>query len=86
VYTKLTNGADFAQVAKEQSEDQGSTLQRRKILGWVYAWHYGGLEFEDVMNKNQPSEVSANLFRTQFWVGIFWQVEGRSRKRISVIK
>jgi peptidyl-prolyl cis-trans isomerase SurA len=79
VYTKLTNGADFAQVAKEQSEDQGSTLQGGD-LGWVTP---GTMvpEFEDVMNKTNIGGIS-KPFRTQFGWHIL-QVEGRREADIS---
>ncbi|MEP7728136.1 peptidylprolyl isomerase [Marinomonas primoryensis] len=79
VYTKLTNGTDFAQVAKEQSEDQGSTLQGGD-LGWVTP---GTMvpEFEDVMNKTNIGGIS-KPFRTQFGWHIL-QVEGRREADIS---
>ena len=79
VYTKLTNGADFAQVAKEQSEDQGSTLQGGD-LGWVTP---GTMvpEFENVMNKTNIGGIS-KPFRTQFGWHIL-QVEGRREADIS---
>jgi peptidyl-prolyl cis-trans isomerase SurA len=79
VYTKLTHGADFAQVAKEQSEDQGSTLQGGD-LGWVTP---GTMvpEFEDVMNKTNIGGIS-KPFRTQFGWHIL-QVEGRREADIS---
>ncbi|MDE8603946.1 peptidylprolyl isomerase [Marinomonas sp. RSW2] len=79
VYTKLTNGADFAQVAKEQSEDQGSTLQGGD-LGWVTP---GTMvpEFEDVMKKTNIGDIS-KPFRTQFGWHIL-QVEGRREADIS---
>jgi len=79
VYTKLTNGADFAQVAKEQSEDQGSTLQGGD-LGWVTP---GTMvpEFEDIMNKTNIGGIS-KPFRTQFGWHIL-QVEGRREADIS---
>jgi peptidyl-prolyl cis-trans isomerase SurA len=79
VYTKLIHGADFAQVAKEQSEDQGSTLQGGD-LGWVTP---GTMvpEFEDVMNKTNIGGIS-KPFRTQFGWHIL-QVEGRREADIS---
>jgi len=79
VYTKLTNGADFAQVAKEQSEDQGSTLQGGDV-GWVTP---GTMvpEFEDIMNKTNIGGIS-KPFRTQFGWHIL-QVEGRREADIS---
>ena len=79
LYKKLENGADFAQLAKEYSEDQGSTLQGGD-LGWVTL---GAMvpEFEDVMKKTNIGDIS-KPFRTQFGWHIL-QVEGRREADIS---
>ena len=79
IYKKLQNGADFAQLAKENSEDQGSTLQGGD-LGWVTP---GTMvpEFEDMMDKTAIGQIS-KPFRTQFGWHIL-QVEGRREADIS---
>ena len=79
IYKKLENGADFAQLAKEYSEDQGSTLQGGD-LGWVTP---GTMvpEFEEVMKQTNIGDIS-KPFRTQFGWHIL-QVEGRREADIS---
>ncbi|UTV98811.1 peptidylprolyl isomerase [Marinomonas rhizomae] len=79
LYKKLENGADFAQLAKEYSEDQGSTLQGGD-LGWVTP---GTMvpEFEDMMKKTSVGGIS-KPFRTQFGWHIL-EVEGRREADIS---
>ena len=79
IYTKLQNGADFAELAKEYSEDQGSTLQGGD-LGWVTP---GTMvpQFEEMMNKTDIGAIS-KPFRTQFGWHIL-QVEGRREADIS---
>ncbi len=79
LYNKLQNGADFAELAKEYSEDQGSTLQGGD-LGWVTP---GTMvpAFEDMMNETTVGQVS-KPFRTQFGWHIL-QVEGRREADIS---
>jgi len=79
LYNRLENGADFAQLAKEQSEDQGSTLQGGD-LGWVTP---GTMvpEFEAMMNQTSIGGTS-KPFRTQFGWHIL-QVEGRREADIS---
>ena len=79
LYKKLNKGADFAQLAKEYSEDQGSTLQGGD-LGWVTP---GTMvpEFEDMMKKTSVGEIS-KPFRTQFGWHIL-EVEGRRQADIS---
>jgi peptidyl-prolyl cis-trans isomerase SurA len=79
LYKKLENGADFAQLAKEYSEDQGSTLQGGD-LGWVTP---GTMvpEFEDMMKKTNIGDIS-KPFRTQFGWHIL-EVEGRREADIS---
>jgi peptidyl-prolyl cis-trans isomerase SurA len=79
IYDKLKNGADFAQLAKEQSEDQGSTLQGGD-LGWVTP-NTMVPEFETVMNQTSIGGIS-KPFRTQFGWHIL-QVEGRREADIS---
>ncbi|NLQ17602.1 peptidylprolyl isomerase [Marinomonas sp. M1K-6] len=79
LYKKLQSGADFTQLAKEQSEDQGSTLQGGD-LGWVTP---GTMvpEFETMMDQTRVGDISAP-FRTQFGWHIL-QVEGRREADIS---
>ena len=79
IYSKLENGADFTQLAKEYSEDQGSTLQGGD-LGWVTP---GTMvpEFEEVMKNTNIGDIS-KPFRTQFGWHIL-QVEGRREADIS---
>jgi len=75
VYKKLTNGADFAQVAKSRAKIKASTLQRR-FSALVYAGTNGAW-IEDVMNIKQHRRYQ-QTFRTQFGWHIL-QVE-RSRE------
>ncbi|MCB5161025.1 peptidylprolyl isomerase [Marinomonas algarum] len=79
LYQQLQNGADFAEVAKEYSEDQGSTIQGGD-LGWVTP---GTMvpEFEAQMDKTALGETS-KPFQTQFGWHIL-QVEGRREADIS---
>lgn len=79
IYNKLKNGADFSELAKEYSEDQGSTLQGGE-LGWVTP---GTMvpEFESVMNETEVGQVS-RPFKTQFGWHIL-TVEGRRKEDIS---
>ena len=79
LYKKLKNGADFTQLAKEYSEDQGSTLQGGD-LGWVAP---GTMvpEFEEMMKKTSIGGIS-KPFRTQFGWHIL-EVEGRREADIS---
>ncbi|TYL47117.1 peptidylprolyl isomerase [Marinomonas sp. IMCC 4694] len=79
LYKRLKSGADFAQLAKEFSEDQGSTIQGGD-LGWVTP---GTMvpEFEDMMKQTDLGDISPP-FRTQFGWHIL-QVEGRREADIS---
>lgn len=79
LYDQLSKGADFAELAKEYSEDQGSTLQGGD-LGWVTP---GTMvpAFEDMMNATPVGDIS-KPFRTQFGWHIL-QVEGRREADIS---
>ena len=79
LYDQLSTGADFAELAKEYSEDQGSTLQGGD-LGWVTP---GTMvpAFEDMMNATPVGDIS-KPFRTQFGWHIL-QVEGRREADIS---
>ncbi|MFT2097356.1 peptidylprolyl isomerase [Marinomonas sp. 2405UD66-6] len=79
LYNKLKAGADFNELAKEYSEDQGSTLQGGD-LGWVTP---GTMvpEFETMMNQTNVGDIS-KPFRTQFGWHIL-QVEGRREADIS---
>jgi peptidyl-prolyl cis-trans isomerase SurA len=79
LYKKLKEGADFTALAKEYSEDQGSTLQGGD-LGWVTP---GTMvpEFEAMMNNTNVGSIS-KPFRTQFGWHIL-EVEGRREADIS---
>lgn len=79
LYRKLQNGADFAELAKEYSEDEGSTLQGGD-LGWVTN---GAMvpQFESVMKQTNVGDIS-RPFRTQFGWHIL-EVEGRRDADIS---
>lgn len=79
IYSKLQSGADFSELAKEYSEDQGSTLQGGD-LGWVTPGTMVA-EFEEMMDKTAIGDVS-KPFRTQFGWHIL-QVEGRREADIS---
>jgi len=60
---RIVNGADFAELASASSDDPGSAVEGGS-LGWVSP----GVtvpEFEEVMNKLQPGEIS-QPFETQF--------------------
>ena len=79
LYQRLEQGADFADIAKQYSEDQGSTLQGGD-LGWVTP---GTMvpEFEDMMNKTEVGDISAP-FHSQFGWHIL-EVDGRRQNDIS---
>lgn len=79
LYQELKQGADFASLAKEHSEDQGSTLQGGD-LGWVTP---GTMipEFEDVMNNTAIGHIS-QPFKTQFGWHIL-EVDGRRDEDVS---
>ena len=79
IYTKLQSSADFATVAREYSEDQGSTLQGGD-LGWVTPGTMVA-EFEEMMDQTDIGDIS-KPFRTQFGWHIL-QVEGRREADIS---
>ncbi|SFD60393.1 periplasmic chaperone for outer membrane proteins SurA [Thiohalospira halophila DSM 15071] len=73
---QIENGADFAELAREHSEDPGSA-ERGGDLGWVGS---GALvsEFENVMDGLNPGQVS-QPFETQFGWHIV-RVEDRRRQ------
>lgn len=73
---RLEDGADFAELAREHSEDPGSA-ERGGDLGWVGS---GALvsEFENVMDGLNPGQVS-QPFETQFGWHIV-RVEDRRRQ------
>ena len=79
LYQRLEQGADFADIAKQYSEDQGSTLQGGD-LGWVTPGTMVS-EFEDMMNKTEVGDISAP-FRSQFGWHIL-EVDGRRQNDIS---
>ena len=71
---KILAGADFAQVARENSED--SSASKGGDLGWVAPGDTVP-EFERVMNSLQPGEVS-KPFQTPFGWHIAQVIERRS--------
>lgn len=79
LYNRLKNGADFASIAREYSEDQGSTLQGGD-LGWVTP---GTMvpEFESKMDQTAVGQIS-QPFRSQFGWHIL-EVDGRRQNDIS---
>lgn len=79
LYRRLQNGADFNEIAREYSEDQGSTLQGGD-LGWVTP---GTMvpEFENMMNQTPVGQISVP-FRSQFGWHIL-EVDGRRQNDIS---
>ncbi len=79
IYAKLQTSTDFATVAREFSEDQGSTLQGGD-LGWVTPGTMVA-EFEAMMDQTDIGDIS-KPFRTQFGWHIL-QVEGRREADIS---
>ncbi|MBJ7537006.1 peptidylprolyl isomerase [Marinomonas transparens] len=79
LYKELKAGTDFAQLAKQKSEDQGSTLQGGD-LGWVTPGTMVS-EFENKMNQTNIGDISTP-FKTQFGWHIL-EVEGRRKADIS---
>lgn len=79
LYRNLKKGANFADIAREYSEDQGSTLQGGD-LGWVTP---GSMvpEFETMMDKTAVGQIS-EPFRSQFGWHIL-EVDGRRQNDIS---
>lgn len=79
LYQRLQDGANFADLAREYSEDQGSTIQGGD-LGWVTP---GTMvpEFEQVMNSTNVGQIS-QPFRSQFGWHIL-TVDGRRQTDIS---
>jgi peptidyl-prolyl cis-trans isomerase SurA len=73
VYNKLTNDGDFAELAKEYSDDPGSAVNGGD-LGWV---NPGDMvpAFDSTMNDSKPGELS-KPFKSQFGWHIL-EVEGR---------
>lgn len=79
IYAELSTTDNFAAVARQYSEDQGSTLQGGD-LGWVTPGTMVA-EFEAVMDQTDIGRIS-KPFRTQFGWHIL-QVEGRREADIS---
>lgn len=79
IYQQLVKGADFTELAKKYSEDQGSTLQGGE-LGWVSPKTMVP-EFENVMDNTAVGDFS-KPFQTQFGWHIV-EVEGRRKADIS---
>ncbi|SBT16673.1 Chaperone SurA precursor [Marinomonas gallaica] len=79
LHTRLEQGANFADLAREYSEDQGSTIQGGD-LGWVTP---GTMvpEFEEMMNKTPVGSIS-EPFQSQFGWHIL-EVDGRRQNDIS---
>lgn len=79
IYQQLQKGANFDQLAKKYSEDEGSTLQGGE-LGWVSP---GTMvpEFEKVMTNTDVGHFS-KPFQTKFGWHIL-EVEGRRKADIS---
>ena len=73
VYNKLTNDGDFAELAKEYSDDPGSAVNGGD-LGWV---NPGDMvpAFDSTMNDSKPGELS-KPFKSQFGWHVL-EVEGR---------
>lgn len=73
VYNKLLNDGDFAELAKEYSDDPGSAINGGD-LGWV---NPGDMvpAFDSTMNDSKPGELS-KPFKSQFGWHIL-EVEGR---------
>ncbi|OUS41070.1 molecular chaperone SurA [Oleispira antarctica] len=73
VYKKLTNDGDFAELAKEYSDDPGSAANGGD-LGWV---NPGDMvpAFDTTMNDSEPGKLS-KPFKSQFGWHIL-EVEGR---------
>ena len=61
--SRIENGADFAQLARTNSDDRGSALKGGD-LGWVSKGQMVS-EFEQVMNQSEIGVISAP-FRTEF--------------------
>lgn len=79
IYQQLKKGADFGDLARKYSEDQGSTLQGGE-LGWISP-NTMVPEFEKVLNETAVGDIS-KPFQTQFGWHIL-QVEGRRKADIS---
>ncbi|MBM6551509.1 peptidylprolyl isomerase [Marinomonas ostreistagni] len=79
LYQRLQDGANFADLAREYSEDQGSTIQGGD-LGWITP---GTMvpEFEQVMSNTDVGAIS-EPFRSQFGWHIL-TVDGRRQTDIS---
>lgn len=65
IYAELNGGQDFAQLAQQFSEDQG-TARRGGIIGWV-APHQLLKELEDVAYSLKVGETSAPMLSTVGW-------------------
>jgi peptidyl-prolyl cis-trans isomerase SurA len=64
IYDQLLKGADFAQLAKENSADQGSAAQGGE-LGW-FGYGYMVKEFQDVAFDQKAVGDFSRPFKTQF--------------------
>lgn len=73
---QIINGADFAALAKENSEDLGSALQGGD-LGWANPGQFVP-EFEATMGQMAPGEIS-QPFRSQFGWHILQVLERRKQ-------
>lgn len=71
---KIEEGADFAELAREHSEDPGSAVQ-----GGDLGWQPPGTmvpRFEEVLDRLEPGEISAP-FKTQFGIHIVQVLDRR---------
>lgn len=67
VQEEIKNGANFDEIAKDRSEDQGSKEDHGQLAGGEFLYKGSGLvkEFEDVAFKLKPGEIS-DLVKTEF--------------------
>ncbi len=72
--SRIENGADFAQLARTNSDDRGSALKGGE-LGWVSKGQMVP-EFEEVMNESEMGVISAP-FRTEFGFHILQVTDAR---------
>ncbi len=73
---QIRNGADFAEMARQHSEDIGSALSGGE-LGWSLPGKFVP-QFEEVLN-NMPLNIVSDPFRTQFGWHILQVTERRNQ-------
>jgi len=81
VLKQLREGADFAELAKEQSEDFGSKRLGGEIRGWSEKGKFVPA-FEEAAFALKPGEVS-ELVRTRFGYHIIKLLEKREARQLS---